>query len=487
MCGVARQPSGLIFTSCNILQKIIRNYNELTFGCDIIMPKRKENGAQLGGEARASLDSSSAERVLKSIFRLTGCGLMMLSQDGEITCNIGSCGCNCPESRKKCSGSQAPKDAGNEESICQDCITAHLHAAYQAERFGGKYIYFCPSGLVFCIAEVLGEPKSRFLVAGPIMATDRENYIPDDLGEPFSADAQPSEEMRRYTSSLKYLPASDITCLSDLIFMAANHISGYDYRKLFSREEQAKQQEEINDYIQSVKSRMLLGAGSVEPYPYDKEKQLKWAIMTGEEADARRLLNEILGHIFFASAYDLDSIKIRAMELAVVISRAALDGGAEASSVYILNPKYIRDFFALDTIEDICFALSKMLHRFTEETFNLSKVKHVDLLSRAISYIRANYMHKITLEDVAGHVMLSPSYLSKLFREELGMTFNSFLTSVRIERSRMLLLSDQLTIAQIAEYSGFFDQSYFNKVFKRVTGLTPKKYRELRGGISGAT
>ena len=127
-----------------------------------------------------------------------------------------------------------------------------------------------------------------------------------------------------------------------------------------------------------------------------------------------------------------------------------------------------------------------MLRRFTEETFNLTKVKHLDLLSRAISYIRSNYMHKITLEDVARHVMLSPSYLSKLFKEELGTNFNRFLTSVRIERSRVLLLSDELTIAEIAECSGFFDQSYFNKVFKRETGLTPKKYRELRGGATGA-
>lgn len=447
------------------------------------MPKQRDGSGERGELQDTYRGCGDPERVLTAIYRLTGCGCMMLSADGKILCNVGSCGCVCPASR---AGSDPSSASETSQDCSQDCITAHLHAAYQAERFGGKYIYFCPSGLVFCIAEIIGERESEFIAAGPIMATDRDDYIASCFTEPQAGSWYSREEIERYASSLKYLPAADITYLSDLIFMAANHISGYDYKKLVNRQEQAKQQQEINDYIQSVKSRMLLGTGSLDPYPYDKEKKLKWAIMTGSEAEARSLLNEILGHIFFASANNLDAIKIRAMELAVVISRAALEGGAEANSVYLLNPQYISDFFALDTIEEICFALSKMLRRFTEETFNLTKVKHLDLLSRAISYIRANYMHKITLEDVAQHVMLSPSYLSKLFKDELGTNFNNFLTSVRIERSRVLLLSENLTIAQIAEYSGFFDQSYFNKIFKRETGLTPKKYRELRGGASGA-
>lgn len=414
--------------------------------------------------------NNDPDRVLQVINRLTGCGCMLISAKGEILACCGSCNCTCPT------------HSGDQQT--QDCVTAQLHAAYQAERFGGKYIYFCPSGLIFCIAQVMGENENRFLVAGPIMATDRENYIAGDLTEPFRSDIQTCEEMERFTASLKYLSASDITCLSDLAYIAANHISGYDYKRLINRQEQAEQQQRIGDYVQSVKSRMLLGPEGFEPYPYDKEKRLTWAIMTGSEAEARKLLNEILGYIFFASANNLDSIKIRAMELAVVISRAALDGGVDANSVYLTNPQYISDFFALDTIEDVCFSLTKLLRKFSEETFNLSKVKHIDLLSRSISYIRTNYMHKITLDDVAEYVFLSPSYLSKLFKDELGTNFNSFLTSVRIERSRILLMSDELSIAEIAELSGFFDQSYFNKVFKRETGVTPKKYRESRGGAA---
>ena len=432
------------------------------------MPKlRSGNGAEDTLQSSEHMHSDP-DRVLRVICRLTGCGAMIISSDGKILGCEGSCGCRCP--------------MHHGTPCAQDCIDAQLHAAYQAERFGGKYIYFCPSGLVFCIAQIMGERENRFLIVGPIMATDRENYIADDLTEPFHPDVPTGEEMERFTASLKYLPAEDITCLSDLAYIAANHISGYEYKKLVTRQEKAEQQQQIGDYVQSVKARMLLGPNGFAPYPYDKEKKLTYAIMTGNEIEARRLLNEILGHIFFASANNLDAIKIRAMELAVVISRAALEGGADMNSIYLVNPQYISDFFALDTIEDVCYALTKILRKFSEETFNLTKVKHIDLLSKAISYIRANYMHKITLEDVAEYIFLSPSYLSKIFKDEMGTNFNRYLTSVRIEKSRVLLLSQELSISEIAEMSGFFDQSYFNKVFKRETGVTPKKYRESRGG-----
>ena len=423
----------------------------------------------VGMDANSVLSSerrqNDPKRVLEVISRLTGCGCMTIDSCGNIADCDGSCGCNCPMS---CS---------------QDCLTAHKHASYQAERFGGKYIYFCPAGLVFCIAQIMGERESNFLVVGPVMATDSDNYIPGDLTEPFRADASLSEEMRRFTAALKYLPADSITCMSDLAYIAANHISGYEYKKLITRQEKLKQQQEIGDYVQSVKARMLLGPEGFAPYPYDKEKKLTYAIMTGNEADARKYLNEILGHIFLASANNLDAIKIRSMELTVVISRAALDGGADMNNIYQINLQYISDFFSLGTIEDVCYALTRILRKFTEETFNLTQVKHLDLISKAISYIRANYMHKITLEDVAERVFLSPSYLSKIFKDEMGANFNSYLSLVRIEKSRVLLLSPELSISEIAELCGFFDQSYFNKVFKKATGITPKKFRETRGGV----
>lgn len=370
--------------------------------------------------------------LIKSFNKLINCGCMIIDSNGKILYNENSCSC------VKCNNS--------------DCINIHRHAAFQTEQLGGKYVYLCQSEEVFCMAMIMNEDEKKFLIAGPFTNT------------------KPKEES-----------LDRINDISNLLQAVANQISVLDYKRLVSRQMNNERQVQVNDYLQSIKARMILGVNGFVPYPYDKEKKLTFAIMTGNLEEARMYLNEILGHIFFASSHNLDSIKIHAMELTVMISRAALDAGADMNSVYLLNTEYINDFLKLDNIEDVCFVLTDILNRFTEEAFKPEQVKHVDLLSKAVSYISTNYMHKISLEDVADHIYLSPSYLCKIFKDEMKMNFSTYLNKVRVEKGKILLLSEQLTITEIAILVGFCDQSYFNKVFKKVTGLTPKKYREQSG------
>lgn len=409
--------------------------------------------------------SDNVKKLIGVFYRLTGCGCIAIDSSAEIIHCDGSCNFSCPASRET------------------DCSAAHKYAVYQAERFGGRYIYFCPAGFVF-ICAVTGSDDEKFaLLAGPVMATDKENFVSSDLTEPFMPHEKNKLRLSNYIDGLKQFSSDRITDLADMLAVTAGYIKGNEYSQQIHRQEKALQQQQINEYIQSIKARMILGIDNFSPYPYDKEKQLIYAITTGNMIEARRYLNEILGHIFFASANNLNSIKIRAMELTVLISRAALDGGADMNNIYQFNLQYISDFFKLDTIEDVCFALTEILKKFSEETFRFADVKHVDLLSKAVSYIRTNYMHKITLDNVAEHIYLSPSYLSRIFKEEMKTSFNSYLNTVRIEKSKVLMLSEQLSIVEISELVGFFDQSYFNKVFKKATGTTPKKFREQKRNL----
>lgn len=368
--------------------------------------------------------------LIKSFNNIVKCGCMIINEDGEIFLNENSCNCS------KCNYS--------------DCINIHRHAAFQTEQLGGKYVYDCQSEEIFCMSMIMNEDEheKKFLIAGPFIKEQTLNKIND---------------------------------ICNMLQAVANQISGLDYKRLVSKQISNDRQVQVNDYIQSIKARLMLGVNGFIPYPYDKEKKLTFAIMTGNHNDARMYLNEILGHIFFASANNLEAIKIRAMELTVMISRAALDAGADMNSVYLMNTEYINEFIKLDNIDDVCFALTDILNNFTNEAFKPEQVKHVDLLSKAISYISTNYMHKISLEDVAEHIYLSSSYLCKIFKEEMKMNFSSYLNKVRVEKGKILLLSEQLTITEIAILVGFCDQSYFNKVFKKITGLTPKKYREQSG------
>ena len=92
-------------------------------------------------------------------------------------------------------------------------------------------------------------------------------------------------------------------------------------------------------------------------------------------------------------------------------------------------------------------------------------------------YISEHFSNPLTLEEVAAYVHLHPSYFSTLFKSSTGSSFKEYLNMVRIEESKRLLSNTDYSIIDIAVAVGFEDQSYFSKVFKKYTGLTPKQFR----------
>jgi YesN/AraC family two-component response regulator len=92
-------------------------------------------------------------------------------------------------------------------------------------------------------------------------------------------------------------------------------------------------------------------------------------------------------------------------------------------------------------------------------------------------------MKKILLEDVAGHVQLSPSYFCSVFKQEMKCNFNAYLNRIRIEMSKKLLMDNDIPLADVANLVGYEDQSYFTRVFRSHVGTSPGKYRERKGQI----
>ena len=90
-------------------------------------------------------------------------------------------------------------------------------------------------------------------------------------------------------------------------------------------------------------------------------------------------------------------------------------------------------------------------------------------------------MEEINLEKVAKAVNLSPSYFSKVFKEEMKCNFSTYLNVLRVEESKKLLLDKKLPLVEVAGRVGFQDQSYFTKVFKKLMNTSPGEFRKSRG------
>ncbi len=383
-------------------------------------------------------------------------------------------------------------EAGGQCSFCKrmrcglgegvDCDRVRLYGSYQAERFGGKYIFFCPMGLVFFASPLsVGGIMQAAYIGGPVMMVDPDEYLFEDLLARRGDMTQ--EDIAQARDTLGEIPHRDTVktrYLSELLFISAAYASGgggeyYDDSKL-----KEDFHSSIAEYIQRLQDD---GDERIHAYPIKKEKELIHAISAGDKKRAQMLLNEILGHIFFSSGGKFEIIRARVMELVVVLSRAALDGGADTEQIFGLNYRYLSEIHRFDNIEDLSYWLSRLMTRFTECVFDIVDIKHVDVIYKAISYIRANYASKITLEEVAGYVHLSATYFSRIFKEEMHTNFNAYLNKVRIDKAKQLLHRDDISLVDISNMVGFEDQSYFSKVFKKLVGMSPGKYREQRGNV----
>lgn len=101
-----------------------------------------------------------------------------------------------------------------------------------------------------------------------------------------------------------------------------------------------------------------------------------------------------------------------------------------------------------------------------------------NIIETITTFIHDHVEEKLTLVQLSEVVHLHPQYVSRLFKQEMGMTLTDYITVRRIEKAKELLANSKKTIADISEQCGFTDPNYFTRVFKKLEGCPPKQYRE---------
>ncbi|AFG36380.1 helix-turn-helix domain-containing protein [Spirochaeta africana] len=102
-------------------------------------------------------------------------------------------------------------------------------------------------------------------------------------------------------------------------------------------------------------------------------------------------------------------------------------------------------------------------------------------LQEALEYLRLRYHEQVSLESAAAAAGVSAAHLSRLFRQELQLSFSDYLTSLRMERAQQLLSDTNRSIKEVGHQVGYQDANYFSRVFKRWVGVTPREYAGSSG------
>lgn len=310
-----------------------------------------------------------------------------------------------------------------QNSLLGDSIFRH---ASTAQSMGGGHVCFCPDGSVCLIAPVVFRSK-------PIAAV---------LVGPFSL-FPPSKQSDH--SSQKQAP---LRLFQIFTLMTA----------LFAPNETA-----------------------MAPYDYIAQTEEKLQSFCGKKMllEAETAVTFGLSSLFSLFSENITALKNHCLQFSLMLCQF-LSENAETQCCF---SERLHRLYLCEDANALCLCMQQIQKQSLQAIFPEEEQQPSEAIAKALRYIRQNYRNKISLNDIAEHVFLSPTYFSKKFKEEIGKNFNQYVNEIRTEQAKHLLKNTNYGFSEIAADTGFETLSYFSKVFRRITGLSPSAYRRLSRAV----
>lgn len=399
--------------------------------------------------------------ILNTLHSFTGLAIDLIDADGTMLQTYG-------KSTKYCAILKNSIFTKNE------CFNVHFKAGKHAQRVGEAYIFSCHANLNHIAFPLINHDNLLgSIIIGPFLMDKPDNTLVSDLAESYTFSPMRLLELYDELSGIQIIEPAKVNNLKRLVDYLLSPLMPDEHALLLDTQKKMYQQAKINETIQVYKEQKI--PQSLQFF-YEKETALLTKVKTGSIEEVKAILNEMIGYVLFSQGGNIDAVRIHSIELTTLLSRVAMDGGAMTDIVYKLNGNFLQLMKSEQNIDELCMLLQDAAESFMNAMF-YEKDKGNLYIRKALKFIANNYSEQITLNIVANHVKLSPNYFSTLFHKIVGMSFREHLCRVRIEESKRLLLSTEYSITDIAIAMGFPDQSYYCKVFKNITGVTPGKYR----------
>ena len=218
-------------------------------------------------------------------------------------------------------------------------------------------------------------------------------------------------------------------------------------------------------YNQEIHRYGLIAAGDVEGLKKDLEEQRR--------EDSGNFRRGVL------SKDALMNEKYHVVIMCALVSRFCIEQGMDIEVSYTLSDIYIGKIDRAASMEEVCAIRDEIRMDYCTRMRALSKKEVVSrYVVLAIDYIRAHIQEPLTVEQVANALSVNSSYLSKLFKKEMGKSISEYIRDSKIEIAEHMLRHLDDTSLQIANYLGYSSQSHFIQVFRKQTGMTPEEYRK---------
>lgn len=219
---------------------------------------------------------------------------------------------------------------------------------------------------------------------------------------------------------------------------------------------------------------------NISHMPYERELSYFNYIKEGNLDEAMKLykpINKV--DMGILSDDDLRNMKYHFVVSVALITRYCIEGGMQSEEAYNLSDIYIRSVDKCKKEEEVNTLLYEAVRDYTQRMHIIRKNnRYPKAIILCLDYIYDNLHTKITLEKLAEVSGLTTAYISKLFHKEVGATVSEYIKKKRIEAAENMLKYSNYSCIEIADYLCFCSESHFIQAFKKMTGYTPKSYRD---------
>lgn len=239
--------------------------------------------------------------------------------------------------------------------------------------------------------------------------------------------------------------------------------------------------DEIEDKIQTDFTHIRIDDHIHEPFvPLHYERELLSYVKHGNTEKLIDIMDKLIPNqaaIDYLNENPIQILQAMLTTLMVLSIRTAMTGGLPTALAYKLITYYLKQIQKTSTIHQLNQLKITILMDITSRMKQINTSKISRPVSDTIFYIAKNLYQNISLTDICEALHFNPSYLSRLFKKEMNVTISEFILIEKIEEAKRLLILSDHSILEISILLHFTDQSYFTKAFKKVTGITPKVYR----------
>ncbi|WP_158299431.1 helix-turn-helix domain-containing protein [Paenibacillus antri] len=211
-------------------------------------------------------------------------------------------------------------------------------------------------------------------------------------------------------------------------------------------------------------------------YPYESEKRLLQALLQSNEAECGAIVEDISREVIDRKL-GKSAIQQLYFQLGGEIVKTVARTGGDAAAIFGEQSDAMLALSRAQTVREMERCIRDMCALVLEHN-RVKRERMNDVTLRlAMEFMENHYNNNISVDTVADYVQRSTSFLSRIFKEATGQTVNDYLIQLRIRRAKELLANPALSLEDICRDIGYANVSYFSKLFKSRTGLTPGQFR----------